>query len=61
MKKNKSKNKSLIIVFILLIVIGLFILFKASTWGIYKSLLSDIGDMHEVIDGYKRSRCIFRI
>jgi len=57
-KKNKSKNKSLIIVCVLLVVVGLFILFKASTWGIYKSLLSDIGDMHEVIDGYKNSEDI---
>ena len=56
MKKSKKNSKrTLIIVSILLVVVGLFILFKASTWGIYKSLLSDIGSFDNVVDGYKNN------
>lgn len=55
---NKNKNKSLVIVCILLIVVGVFILFKVSVWSIYRSLITDIGDMHEIIDNYKNSEDI---
>ena len=47
----KSK-KSLIITGVLLFIIGIFILFKVSVLSIYRSCISDIGDVHEVIDGY---------
>lgn len=53
----KSK-KSLIITGVLLFIIGIFILFKVSVWSIYRSCISDIGDMHEVIDGYKNNEDI---
>ena len=53
----KSK-KSLIITGVLLFIIGIFILFKVSVLSIYRSCISDIGDMHEVIDGYKNSEDI---
>ena len=53
----KSK-KSLIITGVLLFIIGIFILFKVSVWSIYRSCVSDIGDMHEVIDGYKNNEDI---
>ena len=56
MKKNK--NKSLVIVSILLIVVGVFILFKVSVWSIYRSLITDIGDMNEIIDSYKNNEDI---
>ena len=55
---NKNKNKSLVIVCILLIVVGVFILFKVSVWSIYRSLITDIGDMHEIIDSYKNNEDI---
>lgn len=53
----KSK-KSLIITGVLLFIIGIFILFKVSVLSIYRSCISDIGDVHEVIDGYKNSEDI---
>ena len=53
--KNK---KSFIVISILLLVVGLYILFKASIWGIYSSLLNDIGDINETIYGYKNSEDI---
>ena len=50
-----KKNKSLIIVSILLVVVGLFILFKVSCWAVYNSLITDIGSFDEVMGGYKNS------
>lgn len=53
----KSK-KSLIITGVILFIIGIFMLFKVSVLSIYRSCISDIGDVHEVIDGYKNSEDI---
>ena len=53
----KSK-KNLIIIGVLLFIIGVFILFKVSIWSIYRSCISDIGDMNEVVEGYKNSEDI---
>ena len=54
----KNKKKILIIVAIILFIVGVFIIFKAAVWGVYKSCVSDIGDFSEMIKGYKNSENI---
>lgn len=54
----KNKKKILIIVAIILFIVGIFIMFKAAVWGVYKSCIYDIGDFSEMIEGYKNSEDI---
>lgn len=54
----KNKRKILIIAAIILFIVGIFIMFKAAVWGVYKSCIYDIGDFNEMIEGYKNSEDI---
>ena len=48
------KNKKILLTIgILLFVVGMFILFKAAIYGIYRSCISDIDNLDSVMEGYR--------
>ena len=51
----KSKKKILIIASIILFAIGTFILFKAACYGVYKSSISEIDNLENILKEYRNS------